>query len=115
MRAFDLPISLQRNEDFAREFAITDDAGAALDLTGATFEWSFKMRAGDPDPVIASASVTVTDAVGGLVQVEFSGSDFAAVEGDWDAVRMAYDWIATQDGSTTVLAYGEFTLLPGVS
>lgn len=113
MASFD--VEIQRNEDYVRRFAILDDAGAALNLTGATFEWSFKMRAGDPDPVIATATIDVIDAAGGIVEVSFSGSDFAAVDGDWEEVRLAYDWIATQDSITTVLARGYLLLKPGVS
>lgn len=110
-----MDIELQRNATFARQFALTDDTGAALDLTGATFAFDVKARAGDPDPPLASATVTVVNAAGGLVKVVLAGSLFAAIDGDYEAVRLAYDFIGTQAGISTVLARGTLTLLPGVS
>lgn len=108
-------IELQRNADYLREYTILDDDGAVLDLTGATFAWDFKMRAGDPDAPIASATVTVIDAPGGIVEVAFSGSDFDAVDGEFELVRLAYDFIGTQDSVSTPLARGYLNLIPGVS
>ena len=110
-----LDVELQRNADFVRELEITDSDGVPLDLTGATFAWKFKRRAGDPNPPVASATVTVTGAAAGLVRVEFSGSAFSDIEGQFEPVRIAYDFIGTQDGKTTLLARGYLTLLPGVS
>lgn len=110
-----LDIELPRNADYRREYAIVDDDGAALDLTGAVFDLEVKYRAGDADPPIADATITVTDAPGGIVEVHLSGDQFAAVPGVNEIVRLAYDWKATQDGDDTILARGAIILTPGVS
>lgn len=115
MAALELNIELQRNSDYRREFAILDDDGAALDLTGAVFAFDVKYRAGDPDPPLASATVTVVDAPTGITEVHLSGDQFNAVEGTHELVRLAYDWKATQDGDDTILARGYVLLSPGVS
>lgn len=108
-------IEVQRNADYRREYAIVDDDGAPLDLGSATFELSVKYGAGDDDPPIASATVTVIDEPGGIVEVHLSGDQFDAVPGIKDIVRLAYDFIGRQDGDDIVLSRGVLILAPGVS
>lgn len=116
MAALRADIELQRNGDYRREYAIVDDDGAPLDLTGAVHAFDVKVRAGDPDPVLASATVTtVGPAVDGVVEVHLSGDQFAAVGGAQEIVRLAYDWKVTQDGDDNIIMRGYIVLTPGVS
>jgi hypothetical protein len=112
-------ISLQRNTDYVRLYEIvTPDAEGVetpVDLTGAALALDVKLRAGDADPPIASATITEDDYTLGRVTVALDGSQFDAVEGVNETVRLAYDFIATQDGNTYLLARGAIILDPGVS
>ena len=108
-------IEVPRNGDFRREFAIVDDVGAVIDLTGAVSELSVKLRAGDPDPPVASATITPVDLPNGIIEVHLSGDQFAAVPGVNELVRLAYDLKVTQDGDDNILARGAIILSPGVS
>lgn len=110
-----LDIEVPRNGDWRRNFAIVDDAGAPIDLTGAVSELSVKLRAGDPDPFVATATITPVDLVGGVLEVHLSGDQFAAVPGLSEIVRLAYDFKVTQDGDDNILARGAIILQPGVS
>jgi hypothetical protein len=116
MAAVRLDIEVQRNAAYARDFLIEDEEGLPIDLTGVTHEFDIKYHAGDPDPPIATATITpgVTPTEG-RVTVEIDGADFAAVDGTHEVVRLAYDWIATQDGYRWPLARGYILLTPGVS
>jgi hypothetical protein len=107
-------ISLQRNTDYVRLYEIvTADAEGVetpVDLTGAALALDVKLRAGDADPPIASATITEDDYTLGRVTVALDGSQFDAVEGVNETVRLAYDFIATQDGNTYLLARGAIIL-----
>lgn len=111
--AFD--IEVPRNGDFRRELAALDDAGVAIDLTGAVIELAVKLRAGDPDPPVASATVAPVDLPTGVFEVHLSGDQFDAVPGVNEIVRLAYDLKVTQDGDDNILARGAIILSPGVS
>lgn len=109
-------IEVPRNADWRRNLAVVADASPdPIDLTGATIELSVKMRAGDPDPPIASATITPVSLVGGIFEVHLSGDQFDDVDGVNEIVRLAYDLKVTQDGDDNIIARGAIVLTPGVS
>ncbi len=108
-------LELQRNASETWPFQVLDSTGAALDVTGNTFKLEVKARAGDPDPPLAAATITVTSAAQGLVDAYLAGSSFNAVSGTKEIVRLAYDLIVTRAGKDIVLARGTLSLIPGVS
>lgn len=59
------------------DFAVTDSAGVALDLTGATVKWQLAARPGSAALVTkqTSSGITVTNAAGGLFTVAIASSD----------------------------------------
>lgn len=113
MSAF-LPLQLQRNGSLSRTLTFTDPDDVPLDLTGATFVLRVKYAAGT-GAVLAEATVTVTDPAAGEVRMTLLGSSFGAVPGVMDALELAYDLVATQDGVPVDLLRGPLYLLPGVS
>lgn len=70
-----MTIQLKKNDRLPLARAeLTDANGAALDLTGATV--TFKMRRWGTETLkIASASATVIDAPGGVVQYSWAAGD----------------------------------------
>lgn len=112
--AADLDIEVARNAAFLRQLTITDDDGAPIDLTGASFALDVRSAAG-VGSVLASATVTVDDAPNGLLTIELLGSAFSGVTGTTEIVRLAHDFLATQDSVTIALVRGEIVLLPAVS
>lgn len=108
-------LELQRNATLTLEFEVQDATGTALDITGDTFKLDVKARAGDADPPLASATIAVLDAPTGLISIYLEGSDFSAVAGAFETVRLAYDLIGTIDGKDVPLMRGTLLLVPGVS
>jgi hypothetical protein len=114
--AFYLPLTIHRNGAFRRRLAFTEPrTGVPIDLTGATFVLRVRRSAGAPGSPIATASIIVEDAPGGIIEVTLLGSAFSLVEGTQDIVTLAYDLVMTQGGVPRVLAEGPLTLKPGVS
>lgn len=109
-----LPLSVQRNARYRREWAFTTADGEPVDLTGATFEMDVKYAADPGEPVLGSATITIADAVAGRITVDLDGAAIDA-DGAQEVVRLAYDLIAVQGGTRMVLARGPLDLVPGVS
>lgn len=70
-----LDISVPRNGDFLADFQLCDSAGVGIDLTGHTLQSGARIIAGDGS-VIASATVTVTEATAGRFSMRWRGGDF---------------------------------------
>lgn len=92
--------------------AITDDAGAAVDLTGVTVRWSLA-RTARSAPLIEKVTgdgIVVTDAAGGACTVTLVPADTEALEGDY------YHEAEVTDGAgrpTTVL-HGRARIKPNL-
>jgi hypothetical protein len=109
-------IAVQRNAEYLRNWSLVDGNRDPVDLTGSTFALDIKYAAGAPDPPLASGTVAIEgDPVNGVISVHIDGADFAALPGDQEVVRLAYDLVATQAGLKMVLARGALLLQPGVS
>jgi hypothetical protein len=109
------PIDLQRNETYLRDWVFSDLEGNPIDLTGATFEMDVKYAGGDPGAVLASFDIVVADAEGGRITISLDATELAAVPGEMERVTLAYDLLATQNGTPMAIAAGPLNLLPGVS
>lgn len=113
-----LDIAMQRNEDFARAFTVTDDAGEPIDLTGYTIRLQIKDRL-DNTTVIQSAVVTITGASEGMFDVVIDGGTGSALASYGDPLlsyELPYDLIATDDaGRATALIAGYLILSRGVT
>jgi hypothetical protein len=112
-----LPIAVPRNGVYSKRWNIKDEAtGEPIDLTGWNFALDIKYAAGDADPPLGSGAVTVYDAGEGALNVLVDGTDFAAVPGTHETVRLAYDLVATVAGTgALVIASGPLLLEPGVT
>ena len=68
----------------AFDFTITykDSAGAAIDITGATFSGKVRAtsEAGSDELIDFSSGVTISDAANGVVAVAFANADTSAYE-----------------------------------
>lgn len=115
MAAGYLAIQLERNGTYQTAWSVADDEGTAIDVTGWAFALDVKYAAGEPDPPIASATITVVDAATGELSVVIEGADFAAVEGENENVTLAYDFVAVDAGVPQVMVSGPLILVPGVT
>jgi hypothetical protein len=115
MAAAYLPLSVERNGVYVDTWQISDDNGAPIDLTSATLKMAFKYSAGEPDPPLALATLTVVEAAAGKFTVYIPGPAFGAVPGVMDIVVLAYDLVIMRSGTPIVYATGPLTLLPGVT
>lgn len=111
------PIRVPRNAQYKMGWTFRDrKTRAPLDISDWTFALDVKASAGAPGPPIASATFDNIVAIEGAVDVTLTGSDFSAVEGSQEVVRLAYDCLV-QDGDGVVVALvdGVVLLTPGVS
>lgn len=121
-----VPLSVQRNEDFGPLLLQwCDAAGAALDITG----WSFALRintasglSGAPELSLGPLAtgngsyVKIDETGNGTILIFIAKEDIAALSGSIrDVVPKAYNLIATdQFGVERVLSAAVFTINPGV-
>ena len=112
-----LDIEVQRNADYHATWRFRDKiTGEPLNVSSWLFSLQVRPVAGASGPPIAYGSVDITDALEGKVGVKIRGSDFAAVEGEMEIVRLAYDFIAKDRTDTKVVdVRGQIILIPGVS
>lgn len=109
-------IRVPRNGDWFMGWALTDDTGAAIDITGWTLKLQVKAVAGAPGGPIASAIFSARDDVNGTFNVRLRGSDFASVAGPMERVTLAYDFLCTDgSGIKMIEVNGAVFLMPGVS
>lgn len=109
-----LDIDLPRNGVYIRELSLTDDDGAALDITGATFEADAGTHAGYAG--VASATFTPDgDPTTGRVTIKWTGSDFDAYGNLAEISYMVYDVKMTLGATPYILMRGLLKLIPGVT
>jgi hypothetical protein len=102
-------------EDKTFRFTVRDSAGAIQVLTGWEVEWVLRKHrsaAGDPvlikdnDPGTAPVDAAITDGPGGKVEVYIRRGD----TDDLNPGTYFHTLRRTDDGSSSVLAYGEAVL-----
>jgi hypothetical protein len=86
-------ITIRKDEDFAWNFEIQTEAGAADDITGRTYAADIKSSA---DAVVDSFTVTVTSAAGGTLTLSLTETETAALTAG------EYRWHLTETNGTTV-------------
>mgnify|MGYP000916193735 FL=1 len=111
-------IERYRGDSHVEVFTVTDSAGAAVNLTGASARFTVKRETTD---ALADAILTRTSGVGGgitlggaagTVTVAFVAATMAAL----DPGRYVYDVEVTlADTTVNTVAEGSFTLLADVS
>ena len=82
----DLNLALMQGKHWSTIMSLRDSAGAPIDVTGYVFRG--QVRPTPPGPLAASFTFTIVDAPNGIVRVELSSADTAALT----ATRYLYDW-----------------------
>lgn len=114
--AASLDIEVPRNGDYFAGWTLRDqNTGEPLDVTGWTLAMQVRHVAGQGS-VVASAQFSGRIDHAGYFDVLLLGSDFAAVPGGSEIVRLAYDFRATDaDGVRVIETRGQIILIPGVT
>lgn len=112
-----LPITVQWNEDYSAEYALTDAAtGDALDLSGCTVTMELRSAAGVTGAALASATISSSSLAEGVWGETISQATLEALAGDREVVRLAYDvLIVDPDGLKRIWRRGPFIIEPGVT
>ena len=105
---------LVSGNDKTLKFTTTDEDGAAVNLTGATIIWAFAKSETAKTPLFdytSPANVTITNAVGGLFEVEIQSADTESLKGGeyYHEAR-----VESSTGNKITVAYGVVTLLDNV-
>lgn len=111
-RNFD--IEVPRNGHYYELWQITDVDQQPIDLTGHTLSMAARDAAGT-GAIIATAILSIDDATAGSFHVKWTGSDFDAVQGATEVVRLAYDFKDTFVGVTKIVCRGHIVLFPEVT
>lgn len=84
-----LEIKIQKLRDKTYELTVKDQAGAAVNIAGATAKLSVREKEGEPNPPIKTyktspgageGTINITDGANGKLQVLFVSNDFSAIE-----------------------------------
>ncbi len=120
---FDFPI--HRGDDRVITFTIVDQAGAAVDITAATFKWNISRKAADsvapqglallnPDKTVG-AGITITDAAAGDGEIALDSADtvgFVAPSDYYHELQMTLASVVTTP-MFGVIALAKDLLAPG--
>lgn len=103
-------IDVPRNGHFVREFTLVAQDDSPINLTGSTIEADARDIPGGT--VIASATISITEAVNGKFEMTWAGTDFDAFGSPTEIARPSYDVKVTQAGISLVPFRGYLNLLP---
>lgn len=109
-----LDLEVPRNGNYFQEWRLTDSDKAPLNLTGSTLEMDCRAISG-AGAVIASATIVMVEPLNGQFTVNWTGSDFDAVDGPTEVVRLAYDLKRTFGDITEIPVRGHILLIPEVT
>jgi len=95
-------------DDYLIEFTVTDEDGAAVDLTNASATWSMARRNTSSALLTKTlgSGINVTDAVNGVLQVSLDAADGASFEGDYYHELE----VTLSGGAKRTVAYGTVTV-----
>lgn len=110
------PFSMTRGD--ARSFRVTvkDEAGAAVDLTGATIKFQARKHPHSSTAVLSKtlgSGIAVENAAGGVFRIDIAPADTAAL-GNWRQEYL-YDVEVTKAGSPVTVARGTLTIEPDIA
>lgn len=109
---FQVDFETANNEDFRYAFAIADEDGVPVDLTGASFRMDIETGAGaDVLTLSTSNGRVVLDAPAGRIDLVVPAAVMAALKANFHA----HDMLMTLGGQTTRLWAGNFSILQGVT
>lgn len=114
--AADLDIEVPRNGDYFAGWTMRDRlTNEVIDLADWVLELKVRAVAGQ-GAVLASASFPTRDDALGYFDIRIRGSDFEAVPGPSEIVRLAYDFRATDPTGVRVIeTRGQIILIPGAT
>lgn len=115
-----MDIELPRSGSAQFTILAQDVNGGAVDLTGVDIVMEFRDQSGDAATISTAGietnddvtGVIVTDATGGQIFCTIYGSDFAALDGAYEVVRLSHKIRFTKTGDAPLLIYGQVNLLP---
>ena len=105
-------ITIEQGATYRRQLTIKDSAGAALNLTGATFAGQIRESADSVEAVAAFVFAITSPATLGKVDMSLTSTVTAALPGNLDGV---YDITLTQSGEVIRLLQGSVEVSPGVT
>lgn len=82
-------MTIYRGASFILSITVQDSDGNPVDLTGATARAEVRSRAAKSATLILDLAPAITNAAGGVITINVSGDDTAALEpgaGKWDLV-----------------------------
>jgi hypothetical protein len=115
-----MPVEIPRSGAAQFTLLLLDVDGGPVDLTGVAVAIEFRNEAGDT-ATLKTAGAEANDNVTGLVwtdqangqaRVTFYGSDFAALDGKYEVVRLSHKIRFTKAGDAPLLVFGRVNLLP---
>ncbi|MDE0724799.1 MAG: hypothetical protein OSB62_08915 [Alphaproteobacteria bacterium] len=116
MTAANHPFTIEQGATFKSELTFTDSNNAVVDLTGYAIRMQARIKASSPETVLnlsVGAGITITDAGGGLFEIEISATDTAALTG---GQVLVYDLeLETPTGHVTRLLEGKIMISPEVT
>lgn len=109
-----LNFQVARNEDWSDVFALTDDAGAPVNLTGVSFTMDLKTALGTLVLSLntANGKLPVYDAAAGLMGPLVLKTEMGSA---LPAGVYNHDCLMLEAGRTRRLWYGQLTVLDGVT
>lgn len=118
--AWQMDIAVPRSGSSQFTLLARDVNGGPVDLTGVSVAMEFREQSGDTSTIATGGvetggdvtGVVLTDAANGQFLVSIYGSIFAAVEGQYEVVRLSHKIRFTKAGEATLLIYGQVNLLP---
>ena len=114
-----LDIELQRNEDWAPMLVFSwPDTGEPIDLTGCTIAMQVREKLDNDGAPLTSATCTISDAVGGQVNILLLGSagPLASYGNPIHSANLYHDLRVTDsDGVQTIVFAGRLILQRGIT
>lgn len=104
--------TMTRGDARSYRVSVKDDAGAAVDLTGATIKYQARKHP-HSDPIITKTEadgIVIEDAAGGVFRIDLEPADTSAL-GNWRQVY-GFDVQVTKDGQPVTVARGTLTIEP---
>lgn len=104
-------ITCRKGDSFELKFTFTDDAGAAIDISGYAWKMDVKETDTSSSDIIADSSFSYSGTNAGVLTITATAAVMAAVNGG----MYIYDLQSTTGGEVKTWIYGLFTVNEDVS